>query len=144
MAADPTRPKLCPSAQPDQDGAVAFGIIGGTPEEPMVGYLDEPLPVTPELLQLAKPVRPTQVFRFGAPCAEGGCQHFDGASCKLGQKLATLPTAVDRLPRCRLRPSCRWFAEQGGAACLRCPIVVTTHHRPSAALREAADPATAP
>jgi hypothetical protein len=145
VAAEPSaRPTLCPSAQPDQEGAVAFGIVGGTAEEPLVGYLDQPLPVTPELLELAKPVRPTEVFRFAAPCAEGGCQHFDGAACKLGGKLAALPAAVDRLPRCRLRPSCRWFHEQGREACLRCPVVVTTHYRPSGELRRAADPATVP
>jgi hypothetical protein len=144
VAAEPTqRHELCPSAQPDQEGAVAFGIVGGTAEEPRVGYLEERLPVTPELLELAKPVRPTEVFRFGAPCAEGGCQHFDGAACKLGGKLAALPAVVDKLPPCRLRPDCRWFHEQGGAACLRCPMVVTTHYVPAADLREAADPASA-
>ena len=78
------RPKLCPSAQPDMEGAVAFGVVGGTAEEPVVSYLREPLPVTPELLQLARPVRPTEVFRFAAPCAEGGCRHFDGESCQDG------------------------------------------------------------
>lgn len=135
--------KLCPSAQPDQPEAVAFGVVGGTTSDPVVSYLAEPQPVTPELLQLASPVRPTEVFRFAAPCAQSGCQHFDGTVCRLGGKLVErLPAAVDRLPPCRLRPRCRWFHEQGGAACLRCPIVVTTHYQPSADLREAADPST--
>jgi hypothetical protein len=135
------RGTFCPSAQPDMEGAVAFGIVGGTAERPVVSYLTEPQPVTPELLALSTPVRPTEVFRFGAPCAERGCQHFDGAACELGRKIAEdVPDAVDRLPKCRLRPSCRWWHEQGRAACLRCPVVVTTHYRPSDALREAADP----
>ena len=121
-----------------------FGVVGGTAEEPVVSYLDDPQPVTPELLELADPVEPTEVFRFGAPCAESGCQHFDGASCQLGHKLAhDVPAAVGRLPRCRLRPSCRWFHEQGGAACMRCPIIVTRNFRPTIALRAAADPKTA-
>jgi hypothetical protein len=136
---------LCPSAQPDMDGAVVFGVVGGTADEPFVAYLDRPQPVTPEVLALADPVEPTEVFRFAAPCAESGCQHFDGARCGLGQKLArTIPVAVQRLPACRIRSSCRWFSEQGGAACRRCPLVVTTNYRPSSALREAADPATPP
>ena len=133
--------KLCPSAQPDMEGAVVFGVVGGSVDEPLVAYLDRPEPVTPELLQLADPVRPTEVFRFAAPCAEGGCQHFDGASCRLGHKLArSVRAAVGRLPRCRLRPNCRWFHEQGREACFRCPLVVTENYRPSAELRQAADP----
>lgn len=132
---------FCPSAQPDMEGAVAFGVVGGTAEEPLVSYLTETQPVTPKLLALTTPVRPTEVFRFGAPCAEGGCRHFDGATCQLGRKLAEdVPAAVDRLPRCRLRPSCRWWREQGREACFRCPIVVTTHYQPAAPLRAAADP----
>jgi hypothetical protein len=137
------KPKLCPSAQPDMDGAVAFGIVEGTAEEPRVTYLRNPLPVTDELLELAKPVEPTEVFRFAAPCAESGCQHFDGASCQLGRKVAeNVPvTIAGRLPACRIRPSCRWFAERGPAACARCPLIVTTDYRPTEALRQAADPA---
>lgn len=135
--------RLCPSAQPDLEDAIVFGVVGGTARDPMVLYLSEPQPVTPELLDLASPVRPTEVFRFAAPCAESGCQHFDGTMCRLGQKLVeSVPAVVQRLPRCRLRPNCRWFHEQGGEACLRCPLVVTTHYQPSTALREAADPAT--
>jgi hypothetical protein len=137
------RALLCPSAQPEMEGAVAFGVVGGTPTEPMVSYLEEPQPVTRELLALSRPVRPTEVFRFAAPCAEHGCQHFDGTRCQLGEKLVEkLPPTVERLPPCRLRPHCRWWREQGGAACMRCPLVVTTDHRPSPSLREAADPST--
>ena len=89
------QPKLCPSAQPDMEGSVAFGIVEGTAEEPSVSYFRKPLPVTPELLQLSRPVRPTEVFRFAAPCAEGGCQHFDGARCRLAHKVAeTVPTTA--------------------------------------------------
>jgi hypothetical protein len=136
---------LCPSAQPEMKDAVAFGVVGGTAEEPLVSYLTEPQPVTPKLLALTTPVRPTEVFRFGAPCAESGCQHFDGAKCQLGHKLAQdVPAAVDQLPRCRLRPACRWWHEQGREACLRCPIVVTTHYRPTDSLRAAADPKPQP
>jgi hypothetical protein len=139
------KPKLCPSAQPDMKDAVAFGVVGGTPEEPHVTYLREPLPVTDELLELAKPVEPTEVFRFAARCAEGGCQHFDGATCQLGSKIASnvTVTIAGRLPACRIRPSCRWFAEQGPAACARCPLIVTTDYRPTEELRQAADPAVA-
>jgi hypothetical protein len=134
---------FCPSAQPDMDGAVLFGVIGGTAEEPQVAYLAEPQPVTLDLLALAEPVAPTEVFRFGAPCAEQSCQHFASGECQLGRKLAEdVPPVGQRLPPCRLRPKCRWWQERGPAACMRCPMVVTTSYAPSDPLREAADPAT--
>jgi len=145
----PARPRdehvdFCPSAQPEMEGALVFGVIGGTPEHPLVGYLDQPQDATPDLLALAEPVEPTEVFRFAAPCAESGCQHFDGGSCQLGRKLVQqLPLGVQRLPRCRLRPSCRWWREQGPAACQRCPLVVTKDFRAGPPLRAAADPSVA-
>ena len=136
--------KLCPSAQPDMAGAVAFGVIGGTPEEPVASYLKETIPVTPELLQLAHPVKPTEVFRFAAPCAVSGCQHFSGEDCRLAQKIAAdVPTSFQKLPACKIRGSCRWWAEQGRSACFRCPLVVTEHHSAGPELRAAADPALA-
>ena len=92
-------PPLCPSAQPHLDGARLFGIVGGTPQEPRVGYLTELLDVTDELLALAGPVGPTEVFRFAAPCAMDGCRHFDGCDCRLARKLVQIvPSAGTALP----------------------------------------------
>jgi hypothetical protein len=117
-------------------------VVGGTVAEPRVAYLDEPVPVTSELLELAQPVEPTEVFRFAAPCVESACQHFDGTRCRLVQKIVALkPTAVDSLPVCRLRSRCRWWLEEGRAACFRCPLVVTRDHQPDEAMVVAADPA---
>lgn len=119
---------MCPSAGAEAD-SVVFAVRVGDAE---VAYLDELVPTTARLLELAEPADPRQVFRFGAPCAGRGCRHFTGTSCSLGERIATrLEPAVTQLPVCRLRSRCRWFAEQGGAACLRCPVVVT--------LRTAAD-----
>ena len=134
-------PPLCPSAQPEMEGCVLFGVVGGTVEEPRVGYLEEPRPVTPELLSLSGLVKPTEVFRFAAPCAERACRHFDGSDCRLVTKIvARTPAVVGILPACRLRPRCRWWVQEGGAACTRCPIIVTENYQPSAELRQAADP----
>jgi hypothetical protein len=123
------------------DGSVVLGVVGGDADHPRLGYVKGTPPVTPALLELAEPVAPTEVFRFAAPCAEGGCQHFDGARCGLVRQIVTLlPPVIDRLPPCSLRPDCRWWREQGRQACRRCPAVVTETHRPSAELAAATRP----
>jgi hypothetical protein len=132
---------FCPSAQPEMADSVVFGVVAGTVEEPRVRYLAEPLPVTEKLLSLTGPVKPTEVFRFAAPCAGRGCQHFNGNICGLVARIVALvPPVVNELPPCQLRLKCRWWKEEGGAACGRCPLVVTENYRPTEPLRLAADP----
>lgn len=131
----------CPSAHPDTEGAVIFGVAGGTVEAPRVGYLTRAVPPAPDLLALAAPAAPAAVFRFGGRCAEGGCRHFAGSRCTLGERLVQLlPPVAERLPPCVLRPTCRWWHEQGPAACRRCPQVVTQSDAPAAELALAAAP----
>jgi hypothetical protein len=132
---------LCPSARPEMPGAMAFGIVAGTVEAPRLVHLAEPQPVTDELLALANPVAPTEVFRFAAPCAGHDCQHFDGQDCRLATRIVQiLPLAVSSLPPCTLRPECRWWQQEGKAACLRCPQVVSECHAPSEEMLRAALP----
>jgi hypothetical protein len=139
-----TRPEtLCPSAQPDWEGARVIGVVGGTPERPETAYLDQAQPVTQEILDLAGPVAPAEVFRFAAPCANSACGHYDGAEhkCRLAEKTVRwVEQAVDNLPKCSIRASCRWWQQEGPAACRRCPQVVTINFAPSRAMRDAADP----
>jgi hypothetical protein len=136
---------LCPSARPDMDGSVVFGVVGGAPNSPLVAYLTEPQPVSPPVLALTQPLEPTEVLRFAAPCAGSACQHFDGQDCRLATKIVDfLPPVVATLPPCRLRPRCRWWQQEGRAACLRCPMVTTQTTTPSDALRRAADPQVPP
>lgn len=121
---------------------MAFGIVGGAVAEPRVGYLAGTLPVTEELLAATAPVKPTEVVRFAAPCAGDACAHFDGTDCRLvGKIVQLLPPVVERLPRCHIRSHCRWWLQEGRAACARCPGVVTESFNASEALRRAADPA---
>lgn len=139
-----TRPQtLCPSAPPDWQGAQLIGVVGGTPERPETAYLDQAQPVTQEILDLAGPVAPAEVFRFAAPCANSGCGHYDGAEhkCRLAEKTVRwVEQVVDALPKCSIRASCRWWQQEGPAACRRCPQVVTINFAPSKAMRDAADP----
>jgi len=132
---------LCPSADPSWSGSVAIGIVGGTVAEPRVGYLVEPMPVTEQLLSLTEPIEPSEVLRFAAPCAGDSCQHFDGHDCRLISKVvALLPSVVTVLPPCKIRRGCRWWLQEGRAACMRCPQVVTDNKNPSEAMTEVSDP----
>jgi hypothetical protein len=132
---------LCPSAQPEMPGAVIFGVVVGTAAEPRVAYLEEPKPASDDLLALASPVKPTEVFRLAARCATTDCQHFDGSCCRLATRtVQLLDPVVQVLPLCRIRPSCRWWLQEGKEACLRCPQIVTENYQPSEPQREAARP----
>jgi len=138
-AAAPAQPKMCPSAQPDMANATVLGVVEGDMAAPRLSYVVEPLAVTAELLAQTGDVRPTQVFRFAATCEEKACRHFDGQDCKLATRIvALLEPVVAALPPCRIRPTCRWHAQEGREACLRCPQVVTESASRDEAYRAAA------
>ena len=126
MAHRADAPLKCPSAQPGMGDVQVLGVISHDGAEPRVAYLDESVTPTPEMLELAQPVGVSQVFRLSAHCEESKCSHFDGARCQLAVRIANmLPEVVDSLPACNIRPDCRWFRQEGRAACLRCPQIVT-------------------
>lgn len=130
---------LCPSARPELADSIVFGVIGGTVTEPRVAYLKQPLPVTDELTAKVHPVTPAEVFRTAAPCAAKGCQHFDGQDCRLAMRVVQkLPAVVAQLPPCSIRRDCRWWQQEGKAACMRCPQVITDHYKPSELMRDVA------
>ncbi|MGI2904385.1 nitrogen fixation protein [Tolypothrix sp. VBCCA 56010] len=134
---------LCPSARPEPADSVIFGVIGGTGAEPRVAYLKQPQPVTEELIAKANPVTPAEIFRTAASCAESGCQHFDGKDCRLAMRIVEkLPAVVEELPPCSIRRDCRWWKQEGKAACMRCPQVITDNYNPSEIMRNVATPTT--
>ncbi|AVH63807.1 MULTISPECIES: nitrogen fixation protein [unclassified Nostoc] len=123
---------LCPSARPESEDSVVFGIISGTVAEPHVTYLKQPIPITDELIAKASPVTPAEIFRTAAPCATKACLHFDGEDCRLAKQIAGKLTAVaEELPPCSIRRDCRWWNQEGKAACMRCPQVITDNYNPS-------------
>ncbi|NET76711.1 nitrogen fixation protein [Okeania sp. SIO1F9] len=128
---------LCPSARPEMQDSKVFGIISGTVDEPRLAYLKQPLPVTEEVMASSGSVRPTEVFRTAAPCAEKKCQHFDGANCRLAMEIVDkLPGVVEQLPPCSIRTNCRWWKQEGKAACMRCPQVITDNYSPSEVVKQ--------
>jgi hypothetical protein len=124
--------------------SVVFGVVQGTPDKPRLVHLKEPQPVTPELLEMAAPAKPTEVFRFAAPCAGSSCCHFESGQCKLVERVVKLlPATEEAIASCRLRPLCRWWQQEGRAACLRCPLIVTESEPRDALFVEAAGGAMA-
>src|SRR5437868_11253492 len=126
--ADPNSPARfdCPSAQPGMEGARPFGIISGTPQETRIAFFKKSTLDGFDWREQFGTQDATRLFRFGARCEESKCGHFNGRQCSLGERVKQgLPAVVDGLPQCLIRPRCRWFAEQGGEVCLRCPQVVT-------------------
>jgi len=134
---------LCPSAQPDWQGSAVIGVVHGTADQPTVSFLAEPIPVTGEVLALSQPVTPTEVFRIAAPCMCSGCVHFTAGVCRLVSRVVKmLPVVTESLPACGIRPECRWWRQEGEAACHRCPQVVTDNFYPSEQMRGVANPAS--
>jgi hypothetical protein len=126
----------CPSSIPEIPGSEIFGIVEGTVDQPNVTYLDPPLPVTPELLAAADPVEPTEIFRFVGACLETGCQQFGNGQCQLVKRIVQgLPEVPSTLPPCAIRHRCRWWHQEGEAACRRCPQIVRINYDPSDTLR---------
>ena len=118
--------KLCPSAQPGMDNCNVLGVVQRDGPKPLLLYLHSPVPATDAVLAMTAPLKPTEVYRLSATCAEHKCPHFDGADCQLATRVVKgLPPAVDTLPPCIIRKDCRWFSQEGGAACLRCPEITT-------------------
>jgi hypothetical protein len=118
--------KLCPSAQPGMDQCRVLGVVRHDTPRPLVVYLNRPLPATAEVLAMTAPLKPTEVFRLAATCAEHRCPHFDGVDCRLATRIVDmLPAAVDSLPPCLIRKDCRWYSQAGEAACRRCPEITT-------------------
>ncbi len=118
--------KLCPSAQPGMDNCRVLGVVQHDAPKPMVLYLNRPVAATPDVLAMAAPLKPTEVFRLSATCEEHRCPHFDGTDCRLATRVVQLmPPVVDLLPPCLIRQDCRWYSQEGGAACRRCPEITT-------------------
>ena len=129
-------------------GVVQHAGHGDAPDGEMahveVAYVAAPVSFTAELRALTEPVDAAEVLRLAGPCVEERCAHHIDNRCTLGDRVvAELPPVVQRVPRCSIRRRCRWYAEQGVAACLRCPGIVTSTRSDDDRLRvTAAPPAT--
>ena len=123
---------LCPSSRGTLEGSRLIGVVTSQAGGPRVVPTERAVPVTPEILELAGPVAPTEVFRFASPCQTGRCPHFQNQACQLAvRSVDLLGPVVDELPKCSIRSECRWFRQEGAAICKRCPQVVTDQFNPT-------------
>jgi len=131
---EPVAP-FCPSAQPHMREPRVLGVVQGNE----TAYLAEHVPLTEEILALTEPVGHSRVLRIAARCEESACTHFDGVNCRLAARIVQLlPQVSDTLPACLIRADCRWYRQEGKAACQRCPQIVTEFSDDNAAFRKAA------
>lgn len=121
-------PKLCPSSRAES-GNLLFGrVVDGAIER-----LGTPLAVDGAFLDAVREFgSPEQRFRFAGRCQEGACAQWTGTGCGVIERVladvrppddGTAPAAA--LPRCALRARCRWYVQEGAAACGACAHVVT-------------------
>lgn len=126
---------FCPSAQPQMREPRVLGVV----RDGDTSYLTEHVPLTDDLVALTEPVGPSRVLRIAARCEENACTHFDGVNCRLAARIVQLlPVVTDALPACLIRAECRWYRQEGRAACQRCPQIVTEFSDQNEAFRRAA------
>ncbi|GLZ39045.1 hypothetical protein Acsp05_26690 [Actinokineospora sp. NBRC 105648] len=114
----------CPSSQAGP-GATLLGILGPGGR---VVYTPNGPRVTPEFQArlAARGGGPLESrYRFAAPCVESGCVFWDGACRAVDAAHEDFVAVGGALPECGIRETCRWWAQQGPAACAVCPSVRT-------------------
>jgi hypothetical protein len=119
----------CPSARAEPGNLLYGQVVDG-----QVQRLGTPLEVTSAFVDsVSANGPPERRFRFAGTCQEGRCAQWTGTGCGVIERvLAELapPATPDPLPRCFLRGSCRWYAQEGAAACAACSGVVTDRRTP--------------
>lgn len=122
---DRDEPLACPSA-PAQPGAALLAIVGS---DGRLAHVSPPIPVDEAFVATAsRHGAPEARMRFTAPCLEAGCAQWTGSSCGVIEQVLATGVHEDqptRLPRCDIRSGCRWYRQEGGAACRACPLVLT-------------------
>ncbi|GGM21537.1 hypothetical protein GCM10011608_02740 [Micromonospora sonchi] len=119
--------RMCPSTTA-ANATVFLGMI--TPAG-RVAYVTPPMPAEVALATADAASGPVESrYRLAGPCVTSRCGFWTGDHCGLGERLVasyaeTTGEPKTNLPHCAIRRSCRWYAEQGPAACTPCSHVTT-------------------
>jgi hypothetical protein len=115
----------CPSAPPEP-GSVLLGVVVAPGQ---IVYITPNPPVTQGMLDTFEKggIAPENRLRFAGRCMEHRCVQWAGSRCGLIDRVVDHFGGGDSttpLPKCGIRNSCRWFAQQGRAACESCPEII--------------------
>ncbi len=125
----------CPSAPHQHPEARLLGVVLEEEGEARVAYVEKDTALPEDFDPGSLGIDPGHALRFAAPCANRGCGQWRDGACGLGKAIIEqLAPVVDVAPACTLRQTCRWYAENGKASCLRCPQITTRVH-PSKAVQ---------
>lgn len=116
----------CPSGDAGRPESVVLGVRSGDGGE--VVYLADPVPAADVLGAIPAGIAPNRVLRFASHCVSD-CANRVGEACGLIERIRAVPQEAGAedgpLPRCHLRPQCKWWNQVGVEGCRRCPAVVT-------------------
>lgn len=121
-----TNSKLCPSHR-CKPGSVLLGV---RQEDGTIAILPQTLPVTADFIDKVRQheMPPEQRFRFANKCIEDGCGQWSGSTCGVADRMVKQLNRIqttDHLIPCSIRPTCRWYSQNGADACQMCPYVLT-------------------
>jgi hypothetical protein len=133
----------CPSGTVTDPESVVLGVRSGASGE--LSYLAAPIPAADVISLIPDDIEPRRVLRFASHCVSS-CANRAGDDCTLVDRLTKLPAESElaSIPRCHLRPHCKWWNQVGVEACRRCPAVVTTIRADDEVRAMVADPSTTP
>jgi hypothetical protein len=131
----------CPSGDAHRPESVVLGVRSG--ENGEVVYLADPVPAADVLGGIPEGIAPNRVLRFASHCVSD-CANRIGTSCGLIERIRTVPSepTASAVPRCHLRPHCKWWNQVGVDACHRCPAVTTLNSPEDELTALVADPST--
>ena len=118
--------KTCPSAKFTK-GAYLIGIKNDKDE---IDMLEDSIKITDEIYKKFEEAgtKPEKTLRMANKCLESGCKQWTGEKCGVVNDVLQRVEArflKDQLPKCAIRSTCRWYAQEESTACKVCPLVTT-------------------
>lgn len=72
------------------------------------------------------PIEKPASGRYVGPCMKYSCSNWVDSGCAIARFISTVQTEnkpATSVIDCEIRPSCRWFSQEGPSACAMCPYV---------------------
>lgn len=70
------------------------------------------------------------IVRVANKCHTNKCLNWEDNKCSLPSLfLSAIDDIISNQEKCMIKDSCRWFAQEGGRICLKCPLISTREMR---------------